>query len=104
MRFHLAGDTLDSKFYTSDKFYHFVGGALICAVIYFICQRLLSMTLLTMMPAPDASGWAKSAGLYGSIILIVLYDLVQGFKKEGFSFWDVLCGGLGALAMWIIIL
>lgn len=95
MRFHLAGDTL------SDKLCRFVGGALICAVIYFVCQRLLGMTLLTMM---SESGWAKAGGLYGSIMLIVLYNLVQGFKREGFSFWDVLCGGLGALGMWIIIL
>lgn len=95
MRFHLAKDTL------SDKLCRFVGGALLCAVIYFVCQRLLGMTLLTMI---SESGWAKSAGLYGSIILIGLYNLRQGFKKEGFSFWDVLCGGLGAGAMWVIIL
>ena len=95
MRFHLAGDAGDLKIPA------FMFGALICAVIYFICQRLLGMTLLTMMPE---SGWAKSAAPYGSIISIVLYNLVQGFKREGFSIWGVICGVLGALAMWVIIL
>jgi len=95
MRFHFAKNMLDTELY------RFWGGALICAVIYFVCQRLMGLTLLTMVSEP---GWAQPAGLYGSIILTVLYDLRRGFKKEGFSLWGVVCGGLGAVGMWLIII
>ncbi len=89
MSFHFAQDTWNSKFTTSDKWYHFFGSALLYAVIWFALHLIFDVSILPCML------WAFAGG--------VLVEIIDGWKADGFSWKDLAMDGLGILAMafWI---